>query len=646
MKQKNCEFSHKTVRKIKITGEIPHDMCYNEAMNYQHIPFTREKSAAFDVIIVGGGMAGVCAAIASARHGAKTALIQDRPMLGGNASSEIRMHICGASENQKKPELEEGGILHEILLSNKSRNDSFNFSVWDMTLYEAVKSQKNLTLYLNTAMTDCIMDGDRITSVRCRQLTTETNYTFTANIFVDATGIGTLAHLSGADYAIGSEGKDEFGEPDAPEHGNLDRMGNTLLLKAVDRGHPVTFTPPSFARHFTEEELRYRPHSTGFTVAVGDNADYTRMTAFSTSAVDYGYWWIELCGYTDDFFSEYEDIRDELMSCVWGVWDHIKNGGNHGAENYDLEWVGILPGMREGRRVLGDYILTENDILANRTFDDGVAYGGWAMDVHTPGGLYDFDKRPSSIYCFDGTYEIPYRCYYSRNVSNLMMAGKIISASKMGMSSTRVIGTCAIGGQAVGTAAAMCIEKSVTPRGLLPYVPELRRNLLKDDCYLPGYTGTTGNLLTAVCASSSRDGGEPENVLNGITRAMNGQENCWISDGISPVGETLTLTLDQSARLSEIRLVFDSNFKYPIKITLSDKRRAQQRIGVPPELVRDYTVQLKKNGAITAEQTVLKNCQRLNILRFEGAEADTVEVTVHATNGSYDVRIFEIGAYQ
>lgn len=631
----------------KLDENMP-DVWYNRSMNYQHVPFTREKSAVYDVVIVGGGMAGVCAAIAAARHGAKTALIQDRPMLGGNASSEIRMHICGASENQKKPELEEGGILHEILLSNKSRNDAFNYSVWDMTLYEAVKSQQNLTLHLNTAMTACTMDGDQIREIRCSQLTTETNYTFSANIFVDATGIGTLAHLSGADYAVGSEGRDEYGEPDAPEKGNLDRMGNTLLLKAVDRGHPVKFTPPSFARQFTEEELRYRPHSTGFTVAVGDNADYTRMTAFSTSAVDYGYWWIELCGHTDDFFSEYEDIRDELMACVWGVWDHIKNVSDHGAENYDLEWVGILPGMREGRRILGDYILTENDILENRRFEDGVAYGGWAMDVHTPGGLYDFDKRPSSIYCFDGTYEIPYRCYYSRNVSNLMMAGKIISASKMGMSSTRVIGTCAIGGQAVGTAAALCIEKNVNPRGLLPYMDELRRELVKDDCYIPGFTGGCGDLLrtAAASATSHRTGCEPAYAVNGITRSMDGASNCWVSDGMGENGEILTLTLDSPVKISELRLTFDSNFNYAIKITLSDKRRAQQRIGVPPELVRDYCVRLKKNGITVAERSVTGNHQRLNVLNFDGVDADTIELTVTATNGCADVRVFEVSAYQ
>lgn len=166
--------------------------------------------------------------------------------------------------------------------------------------------------------------------------------------------------------------------------------------------------------------------------------------------MDYGYWWIELPGKTEDIIDEYEEIRDELVSCIYGVWDHLKNGGDHGAENYDLEWVGMLPGVRESRRLVGDYILNENDVLSNRVFEDAVAYGGWAMDIHTPGGLYDFDELPSRVVSFDGAYTIPYRSYCSRNIPNMMMAGRNISATKMAMGSTRVMGTCAIGGQASG----------------------------------------------------------------------------------------------------------------------------------------------------------------------------------------------------
>lgn len=197
------------------------------------------KKANYDVVVVGGGLSGICAAIASARHGAKTALIQARPMFGGNASSEVRMHVCGASSNMSKPTLEEGGILYELMLENKACNNYFNYSIWDMILYKKVKEQKNLTYYLNTAMDDCVVSENTIKSITAYQQTTETRYEISGKIFVDATGNSTLGYLAGAEYRTGSEGKDEFNEPHAPKVPNNDRMGNTLMFKAVDRGTSV-----------------------------------------------------------------------------------------------------------------------------------------------------------------------------------------------------------------------------------------------------------------------------------------------------------------------------------------------------------------------------------------------------------------------
>ena len=212
------------------------------------------KKAEYDVVVIGGGMAGICAALASARHGARTALVHDRHVLGGNASSEIRMHICGASENLAKPELEESGILHEIMLDNKSRNDYFNYSIWDMVLFTAVKSQPYLTVYLSTAMEDCRMEGNEIREIDAYQLTTETHWQIRGNIFIDCTGNATLGYYAGAEYRTGSEGRAEFNEPDAPEQANNDRMGNTLLFKAVDRGHSVNFKRPKIRKRNSNTE--------------------------------------------------------------------------------------------------------------------------------------------------------------------------------------------------------------------------------------------------------------------------------------------------------------------------------------------------------------------------------------------------------
>lgn len=609
------------------------------------------KNAEYDVVVIGGGMSGICAALAAARHGARTALVHDRHVLGGNASSEIRMHICGASENLAKPDLEESGILHEIMLDNKSRNDYYNFSIWDMVLFSTVKRQKNLTVYLSTAMESCEMgEGSTIRSIDAYQLTTETHWKISGKVFIDCTGNATLGYYAEAEFRTGSEGRDEFGEPDAPGQPNKERMGNTLLFKAVDRGHPVAFKKPDFARTFTEEELKYRTHSAVHGAQIKGEVDkaYVRMTSFSTSSVDYGYWWNELPGETDDIIDEYEQIRDELVSCIYGIWDHLKNGGDHGAENYDLEWVGMLPGSREGRRLIGDYILNENDILSNRQFEDAVAYGGWPMDIHTAKGLYDFDELPSRVISFDGAYTIPYRSYYSKNISNLMMAGRDISASKMAMGSTRVMGTCAVGGQAVGTAAALCIKYDCDPRGAQEHMRELQQMLLKDDAYIPGIWNEDPKDLARrakVTATSAREGCPPENVINGISRDEDGHRNLWISGKGRTEGEMLTLHLADRQPVSEVHLTFDSNFHYPIKITLSRKRQAQQRIGVPPELIRDYTVTLWQGDKKAAKQTVTENVQRKNIVTFPTTECDRVTVMVHKTNGSNEAHIYEIRVY-
>ena len=147
-----------------------------------------------------------------------------------------------------------------------------------------------------------------------------------------------------------------------------------------------------------------------------------RLPHFSNA--DSGYWWIELGGQYDDIIRDGEVIRDELLKCVYGVWDHLKNVGDHGVENLDLDWVGIVPGYRESRRIEGDYLLNENDVLENRIFPDAVAYGGWQMDEHVRGGIRDLDKIPSRILNFNGCYTIPWRCYYAKDLENVMLAGR------------------------------------------------------------------------------------------------------------------------------------------------------------------------------------------------------------------------------
>lgn len=611
------------------------------------------KYAQFDLVVVGGGLSGMCAAIAAARNGAKTAIIQNRSMFGGNASSEIRMHIVGANCHSSKPDLRETGILEEILLENKRRNPYSVFPVFDMILWEKIYTQKNLTAYLNTNMDDVIMEGGKIQAVICHQNSTETEYTIYGTIFVDATGHGTLGVLAGASSRTGSESRSEFNEPTAPETANNDTMGNSLMFVSVDRGEPVEFIRPEWAYRFSEEDLKYRVHSDEVSshadggALVGTADGKNQLPAFFN--VDSGYWWIELGGKYDNIIAQGEELRDELMKCVYGVWDHLKNVSGHGIANYDLEWVGIVPGYRESRRLEGAYILNENDVRANRIFPDAVAYGAWPMDRHNPKGILDFDHLPSEIFNFEGCYTIPYRCYYSKDVENLMLAGRDISTSKMAFSSTRVMGTCAVGGQAVGTAAALAIRYGCTPKEVgTDRIDELQQLLLKQDCYIPGFANHDPSDLArsaTVSASSQAPDGAPEQVINGVSRSVGTAKNYWRSLPIGSGGQTLTLKLEKPAAVLEVRLTFDSDLSHEIQPSITKTVRDRQVKGLPRELVRDYNVTLYRRETPVATQTVRDNGQRLNVLRFEPALCDEVRVCVLATHGIPEARIYEVRIY-
>ena len=629
----------------------------------QEIPRPSENEAiekSFDVVVVGGGMSGLCAAIASAREGVKTAIVQDRSVFGGNASSEMRMHISGASCHWGKKNASETGILMELQLENKYLNDSYNYSVWDGVLWNAAMTTENLSVYMNTVMERVYSDGKMIQGIDCYQMTTEKRFRFTAKIYLDCTGNGTLGYFAGAEYAIGREAKDKYGEKDAPDTCDGETMGNTLYFVAEDRGHPVRFVKPSWAYTFDESFFIHRYH--GDIVVYHDADDVVVLKPGEDYAdhadqlvekydVKSGYWWIELGGDWKDIIGQAEDIRWELYKTVYGVWDHIKNGGDHGAENYELVWVGNLPGTRESRRMLGTHILTEQEILANSRHADAVAYGGWPMDEHVAGGFAAKGSIPSRVRSFPGLYTIPYGCYCSSTLDNMMMAGKTISCSKLAMGSTRVMGTCAVGGEAVGTAAAMACREGLLPKEFgKKHIEALQQELLKNDCYIPGIVNRDEKDLArkaSVSASSEKPGFEAVKVLSGISRTEeDGDTNMWCSDGMGENGERLTLTWPEAVSVRQLRLTLDPDLSEERCISVSKAFLEKEPVGVPVQLLKDYSVKALRDGAVVWEKKISGNYQRLNIIDLpEAVSADSVEIAVLATNGCGDAHIFEVRVY-
>lgn len=613
----------------------------------------------YDVVVVGGGMSGVCAAIASAREGARTALVQARSVYGGNASSETRMHISGASCHWGKKDAAETGILMELQLDNKYLNYNYNYSIWDGVLWSKVKNTQNLDSYMNTSMDRVISDGKEIKAMQCYQTTTETRYEFTAEIYIDATGDGTLGYFAGAEYCIGREAENIYNEKDAPSKSDGETMGNTIYFCARDTGEPVRFVKPDWARSLDESWFKHRYH--GDVVVYHDAEDVVVLKPGEDYAdhadqlvekydVQSGYWWIELGGDWDDIIKSSEDIRYELYRIVYGVWDHIKNGGDHGAENYELIWVGNVAGSRESRRLMGNYVLTENDIIENRIHDDGVAYGGWPMDEHTAAGFNAKGEIPSRVRSFEGFYSIPYGCYCSKTISNLMMAGRDISASKLAMGSTRVMATCAVGGEAAGTAAAMAVKRGCSPKEFgEKYIQELRQELLKNDCYIMGLKNEDESDMarySTVTATSEKPGWEAAKVINGVARNTQDTVNCWSSEGIREGGEVLTLSLKEKSAVSEVRITFDPNLSEERCISVSKAFIEKEPIGVDKELVKDYELILYCENKEVYRKSVSGNYQRLNIIRLpKKVTADRAAIHVLSTNGLNEVHIFEVRIY-
>lgn len=440
-----------------------------------------------NLVVVGGGLAGVCCAIAAARDGITVTLVQDRPVLGGNASSEVRLWTLGATSHMGNNNRwsREGGIIDEILVENMYRNKEGNTLIFDTILLEKVVVEKNLTLLLNTSVYDVKKsDPNTISQVIAFCSQNSTTYELNADLFCDASGDGIVGFQAGAAFRMGAETVEEFGEKFAPDIAYGELLGHTIYFYSKNVGAPVKYVAPEFALKDITKIPRYK--------VLNDKDFGCRL------------WWLEYGGRRDTIH-ESEDIKWELWKVVYGVWDYIKNSGEFpDAENLTLEWVGTIPGKRESRRFEGHYMIKQQDLVEQAQFDDAVSFGGWAVDLHPSDGVYD-SKPGCTQYHSKGVYQIPLSTMISKNISNLFLGGRVISATHVAFGSTRVMATTALSGQAVGYGAAQCIKNNILPAQLLEQnqIAALKQTLSLNGQSIPGVAINQADNLASTAAIST-----------------------------------------------------------------------------------------------------------------------------------------------
>lgn len=415
------------------------------------LPSKPISAGKYDLVIVGGGMAGTCAAISAARLGVKVALLQDRPVLGGNNSSEVRVHLGGRIKIEPYPEL--GNIVNEIGPERQGNaQPASNYE--DQKKMEAVKAEKNITLFMNFHATRVIKKGNVITEIIAKQIETSKEFSFTAPVFADCTGDGTIGYIAGASFMMGRESKDQFGESMALDKNDKMTMGASVQWYSEEKAQAVAFPTIDWGIKFNEE---------------------------SSQKVKMGEWTWET-GMHLNQIEDFERIRDYGLLVIYSNWSFLKNNYSKSDlyKNKALGWVAYISGKRESRRLVGDYILREQDLKDRTPYPDASVPTSWSIDLHYPDPAntkYFPNQEFISVATQDNIYPypIPYRCFYSKNIDNLFMAGRNISVTHVALGTVRVMRTTGMMGEVVGMAASLCKKHQVNPRGVYQqYLNELQ----------------------------------------------------------------------------------------------------------------------------------------------------------------------------
>jgi hypothetical protein len=580
----------------------------------------------FDVIVAGGGPAGVPAAIAAARNGCRVALIHDRPVLGGNASLEIAVPPNGATFH--KTFTRETGIIEEIRNEGCIHSPRPVHGKVSYAMEFVVASEPNITLFLNENLDNADTSGNRIRSVESHNTLTGERSVYRGETFIDCTGDGWLGCYAGAEYRLGREARSEFSESFAPEVADAKTMSGTLsngstkdgyFYHVVDRKKPVEFTLPEWGVKIPDPERFHEKRSMRF---------------------ETGGSWFEYPGDVDDLYGQ-EEARDTLYRMVAGIWDFFKNHWveKEKAAGWELLDIPSKLGLRETRRLIGDHILNQNEVEQAELFDDRVAYAGWTLDVHHPDGVMGYERF--TAYKRVPVNHIPYRSLYSKNIENLLFAGRNGSFSAIALGAVRVEVTCATMGQAVGTAAALCKKHSCTPREIYRrYLTGLQQQLLKDDQYIIGLLNQdpADRARTAKTKASGSTGPEtgPENVISGIARPFDGRPNCWESRPLSEGPQWVELELPKPEKINVVYLTFDTGLT-----------QRWMQMGSPEieGLVKSYAVSCFDGSKWRTVAADRKNYQRRVICRFQGLETHKIRVLAESTYGAATARIYEIRAY-